>query len=370
MEVRKAADDGFLRAYSGNLRDKSVDTIPGISSCGVQISQPGVWYYFIGTGRRVRLSTCDSSAPNDVTRTQVKASISVFSGGCNSLVCEGGSSQSDYDCAFRQSSNPWITVATAYDMETERNKRYSVLVQGAAGDAYLTVREMNQPQNDFCDTAIGPIRRDRTRMDGISVDASLQTIPICGQGQQNLYPGVWYQVMGTGDDITVGACTVDNSNGYEITVYHAANCNNLQCANFERKTIAAENVPSEDCSYGANLVRRPMYAATFKSNDLDRYYVLVTSNAVTSAQGKPTSEFRFYVDDGKDGQGGSGGAASIEFRGTGGGGGGSNNDDGTNDSDDGSGGKKNIEPNGLAALSTIAVSILSIAFVLDVVRRQ
>ena len=52
-------------------------------TCGAaNITAPGLWYVFTGTGQDVTLSTCGQAAYD--------SKISVFSGPCNALVCEAG----------------------------------------------------------------------------------------------------------------------------------------------------------------------------------------------------------------------------------------------------------------------------------------
>ncbi|MFN0030646.1 MAG: hypothetical protein ACKVOR_00655 [Flavobacteriales bacterium] len=69
---------GCGQSVDGTTISANLDAV--VADCGgIPITEPGVWYTFIGTGQQVTLSTCNSGGAD--TR------ITVFSGTCAGLVC-------------------------------------------------------------------------------------------------------------------------------------------------------------------------------------------------------------------------------------------------------------------------------------------
>ena len=113
--------------------------------------------------------------------------------------------------------------------------------------------------------------------------------------------------MGTGEPVTVMACGQYNLDGYAFSVYHGAYCDGMECVE-GRYEINVEDAGK--CTFGASRVLRPLTKYTFETRDRDRYWIYV-HYARTRAE-KPTADFRFYVDDGKEGEEGTSGAHMIE----------------------------------------------------------
>ena len=65
----------------------------------------------------------------------------------------------------------------------------------------------------------------------------------------------------------------------------------------------------EKCTFGSNRVNRPLTRYTFDTRDRDRYWIYV--HAARTRADVPTADFRFFVDDGKNGDGSSSGAHTI-----------------------------------------------------------
>ena len=92
------------------------DALPG---CAIPSVAPGVWFKVAGTGIPITLSTC---APS----TNFDTRISVFSGGCGSLVCEADND--DAGCG----PNP---LASSVNFPTTQGVEYLVLVHGGKSAA-------------------------------------------------------------------------------------------------------------------------------------------------------------------------------------------------------------------------------------------
>jgi hypothetical protein len=309
------------RATPGTTVGATVDSVNG-GFCGVDINAPGVWWSFIGTGTKIRASSCDDS-------TAIKVKMSVFTGSCDALRCVTGGDAPDFECPTSDGST-LNTLATAIEFDTFANQTYYVLVQNAgseSGIVWVKFGPPNLPQSNNCVDAIGPVPRDNTMVLATSIEATLDVVEAGSCGADHVYPGVWFQFMGTGKSVTVSACAETNYDGFTFSVYHAPDCDQLVCESTASGTSISNDDPK--CVFGTALAQTPMSSTSVQTKVMDRYYVLVS---YSSTSGFPvTSDFRFYVD---DGEGGKAGAKAISF--TGGVGSGSGN----NGNNDNNGGKK------------------------------
>jgi hypothetical protein len=295
-------------ASPGSTVGASIDDVNG-GFCGDVIDTPGIWWWVNGTGEVIRASSCDE-------RTQMKVKISVFTGSCGALRCVTGHSRPDFECPVlaRDEDGAWGTISTALDFPTFKGQHYYILVQqasisaDAAGTVWMKFRPPGFPQNDACIDAIGPVPRDDTMIIGTTEDGSV-TVPEAGVCLAfDYYPGVWYQVFGTGGTITLSACSEFNFDGFFFSVYNGANCDDMTCVD---GTYQSDITDQEKCVFGPSYAERPKTTFSFNSRDRDRYYVMV-HYARTQVE-KPTSPFRFYVDDGAGGNAGSGGVTGFQF---------------------------------------------------------
>lgn len=295
----------------GRTNFASVDDVNG-GYCGVDINKPGIWWWIEGTGEIITMSTCH-------IQTTIKVKISVFSGdSCEELTCVTGGEERDYECPLLRKDNElgeWDTMATAVSFQSLLGQNYYILVHQAddsPGDVWLNFRHPLVPANDNCVDAIGPVPRDLTRISATSTDASKSfinpAVGFCNDALPSLYPGTWFQVIGTGEPLSVMACGLNNFDGYAFSVYDSDNgfCDSLECVSGSYK-IGIED--PEKCTFGE--VSRVMTKFTFDTVDRNRYYVYV--HFARTAADYPTGDFRFYVDDGSDGNGSSSGAHEIIF---------------------------------------------------------
>eukprot|EP00533_Pseudo-nitzschia_delicatissima_P015999 CAMPEP_0197276112 /NCGR_PEP_ID=MMETSP1432-20130617/14794_1 /TAXON_ID=44447 /ORGANISM="Pseudo-nitzschia delicatissima, Strain UNC1205" /LENGTH=434 /DNA_ID=CAMNT_0042742101 /DNA_START=63 /DNA_END=1364 /DNA_ORIENTATION=- len=274
--------------------------------CGVSIDSPGIWWWVQGTGKPITVSSCHKS-------TQIKVKFSVFTGSCAALECVSGSDLPDFACPLLRQNNEngeWNTIATAHTFETELDKRYFILVQGVGGsrgDVWINFRHPDVPQNDACVDAIGPVPRDLTMIENTNVDAALSIeYNYCEANVPAIYPGTWFQIMGTGDPVTIMACGEYNFDGYGFSVYNGAYCDSKECITGEYELKVVDEAK---CTFGSNQVLRPLTKYKFDTHDRDRYWIYV--HTAQTRSDVPTADFRFFVDDGKNGDGSSTGAHTI-----------------------------------------------------------
>jgi hypothetical protein len=263
-----------------------------------------------GTGEVIRAASCHQN-------TNIKVKISVFTGSCGNLECVTGHAQPDYECSLfakKEENNEWDTISTAVDFPTIEGQHYFILAHeddSGPGDVWMNFRHPIVPPNNECIDAIGPVPRDATPVPSTTIDASVSVIPAgyCGGGEiPGLYPGVWFQVMGTGGPLSVMACGQDNYDGFYFSVYHGPFCDSMECVTGSYE-INIED--PEKCSFGRSQVQRPLTKFTFNTRDRDRYYIYV--HFARTAADRPTSDFRFFADDGAGGTAGSSGAHLIKF---------------------------------------------------------
>jgi hypothetical protein len=287
----------------------TVDDVNG-GYCGVSIDSPGIWWWVEGTGDPVTVSTCHN-------QTDIKVKFSVFTGSCDDLQCVTGGAEPDFECPLLRRKNDlgeWDTMASAITFESKIDQNYYILVQQqemyGRGTVWLNFRHPNVPQNNNCVDAIGPVPRDMTRIENSNIDATVSKVhDYCG-GEEvpSLYPGTWFQIMGTGEPVTVMACSEFNFDGFAFSVYNGAYCNGMECVKGDYEINVDD---PEKCTFGPYRVERKLTKYTFDTNDRDRYWIYVHF-ARTSAE-TPTADFRFYVDDGREGDASSSGAHMIEI---------------------------------------------------------
>ena len=114
--------------------------------------------------------------------------------------------------------------------------------------------------------------------------------------------------MGTGEPVTVMACGELNLDGFAFSVYNGAYCNGMECVKGDYEINVDD---PKRCTFGPHRKERKMTKYTFDTHDRDRYWIYVHP-ARTRAE-TPTGDFRFYVDDGREGDASSSGAHMIEI---------------------------------------------------------
>lgn len=197
------------QTISGTTVGATVDSPQGQTTCGTTISAPGVWYFIVGNGGPLTASTCNSATYD--------TKISIFSGTCGALTCEGGNDDGAGCSGFTSE----ITV------NTNPGTLYYILVHGfssATGTFDLTTTLGSPPSgNDVCGGAL-PIVCGQTAS-GTTVGTTFDNVGTCVT--TNSAPGVWYTTVGNGDLYSASTC-VGTTYDTKISVFEGV-CGNLLC---------------------------------------------------------------------------------------------------------------------------------------------
>ena len=219
--------------------------------CGSGGSSPGSWFRLVGTGNWMIVNTCSRGTSFD-TR------LSIFEGGCDELVCLS-SNDDGAGCPDGQSYTTF---------RSDRGVEYRVLVHGAgpddSGSFVLNVEEafprndadddgiydeedncppvFNPDQADTDDDGLGDVcDGDPAPLspceDSISIDpvsatfgdttGLLPRVEIdCGVGA--ISSGLWYRLVGTGDELVVDTCGPETVFDTKLSVFSGA-CEELVC---------------------------------------------------------------------------------------------------------------------------------------------
>jgi hypothetical protein len=196
----------------GSTQGAVIDNTPLCN--GLAQSAPGVWYSFTGDGNVATLSTCSILTTFD-TR------LSVFTGSCTGLTCV--LENDDAACLFgsRFSEASFLTT---------NGEQYYVLVHGFGGQTGDFALSLNcaplpaAPANDLVANAQTIICGDS--LGGTTIGATTDTFPDCGMLVGA--PGVWYEFIGTGDEITLSTCDSNTDFDTQLGVYREVN-GSLQC---------------------------------------------------------------------------------------------------------------------------------------------
>jgi hypothetical protein len=151
--------------------------------CGGMEKVRGNWHNFTGNGKLTSLT---------VSPEYENAQLSIFSGACDSLVCE------KFEYVYGESS---------FDFVAENGKQYRLFVAGtsfeAAGVYSLSMEQYNRPANDLCINAVKmssfPYQITDGNIRGATPDFNADTVK-CGDVD---YSGIWYSFVGTGKAITL-----------------------------------------------------------------------------------------------------------------------------------------------------------------------
>lgn len=116
----------------GSLKNSTQASIP-TSSCGTEITNPGLWYRFRGSGLSVEISACSRDQEN------FDVSASVFVGGteaCGSLTCMTGKLFAANVCSDAQESRNLEggSLESAFRVLTQNGTDYYVFVHGTGAD--------------------------------------------------------------------------------------------------------------------------------------------------------------------------------------------------------------------------------------------
>ena len=193
-----------------------------------------VVYFFVGNGRKVRVSTCSEE-------TTTSHNFLVRNNGCNG----GGLGEvvTDTKC-------PGILAAAGFEFDTVMNRVYPIVVfprtLGATGQFALFVTDFVNPPNDVCNQA-QELEVNGPAVSGTTINAT----------QELVADDVVYFFIGNGRKMRVSTCTDETTTAHNFLVRNNG-CNggglgevvtdpkcpsNIRAAGFEFDTVAGRTYP-------------------------------------------------------------------------------------------------------------------------------
>lgn len=201
----------------------------GFGSCGDSVfdTTQGVWYWALGSGQPLTVSTCSNGTDYD---TQ----ISVFAGSCDNLMCLGGD---DHHCSG-QSSFSWFSQA---------QQLYLIHVHGYAnrrGKFTVDLTESSiATDHQSCSSAVD-ILPDGTQILGRTsqmelgaVNSNIPQVGLCDvpdSSTTRTSHGTWYRAIGDGNTWIASTCSFTTSFPARVSVYTIPtngrpSCETLSC---------------------------------------------------------------------------------------------------------------------------------------------
>lgn len=137
-QARSITADGSR--IQGSTEDATHATIQE-TSCGVEISNPGLWYNFKGNGQPFTISACNEDAD------EFDVSISIFTGSCGNLKCIAGTTFFQNVCSTLETRRQLQSSTSGNNVRlmTVNLEDYYIFVHGqnGVGDFDLFVRDEN-----------------------------------------------------------------------------------------------------------------------------------------------------------------------------------------------------------------------------------
>ena len=217
-------------------------------ACSPETEAPGVWYSIVGDGNSLTASLCGG--------TDYDSKIGIYSGPCESLVCEGGD---DDGCGG-------VGVPSELTINTIDGETYYIFVtgwSGSIGDFTLTLTCDSGPppgvENDFCEDAIAVSCGDTVLGTTVGAVQDLTGTCVTSIGA----PGVWYSMTGTGEFVTASLCNQANYDT-KIHIIEAVDCNSsLSCVTGNDDGPGCSGFTSEALFFGEQGVNYFIYVNGF-----------------------------------------------------------------------------------------------------------
>ena len=184
------------------------------------LSNAGVFYTMIGTGAKIRITTCS-------TQAQFISRVSVFTS-CESSSCVDSAAEtklegSSPNTCFDEESKAIL------EFQSVAGKEYSLFVQddqaGISGDFAMFVEEL-PPDNAFCNTP-PTLEMDKTYKGSTGGSIPDANAPACN-GTLSDGPGVWFGIPAEMDDTNIVMVTCSKQ-PFDFLVYEEEGCGALSC---------------------------------------------------------------------------------------------------------------------------------------------
>ena len=263
---------GDLISSSTMLGDSGNNFSINLIRCGGQTfnaNSHGVWFELMGTGARLRASTC-SEETNFTNR------ITIFEGDvCDQRSCLYSGKDEDPNCSYTNSSFiEWESISKTiyYVLVHDRNV-------GESGTFGLRITdETESPENDSCENALE--LEEESVVQGTTIGATMSSGVKCDRcpedGPQN--PGVWYKIppSDTKAEVIVATCGVESM--FNVSVFYGNRCDELSCQE------ATPDLDATSCDGGFFA-----YRSTFVAEKEEEYHLYV--HGAESSDGLNTGRF-------------------------------------------------------------------------------
>jgi len=217
----------------GSTEDASHAAIP-TASCGVPVTNPGLWYTFKGNGQPFEIRACSED------EGEFDVSISIFKGGpegCNSLTCITGTTFADSVCSTSQERRflqGGLSPSSEFRFMTDPAQDYYIFVHGTdgtegVGDFALYIRDENVAGFGTESPTVTPIDYGKDLYRWIPVNTSSLIIPTDYLNLEMVFPPTDGNVTLQGYSINYTA-----NLGFEGNdVMTLDGCNDGQCYRFD-----------------------------------------------------------------------------------------------------------------------------------------
>lgn len=223
--AREIPTDGSRVQVS--TEDATRASIPS-SSCGVEITNPGLWYTFRGNGQPFRITACSED------NVGVDVSVSIFaanSAGCDALTCLTGRTFFENVCSTSQ-DRPFLGLVLSPNLRfmTEKNKDYYIYVHGTdgVGDFDVFLEEENFASFNTPAPTKNLFRYGKDLHRWIPVDTKALAIHTDYLSLEIVDPPFG---NATTEGYIINYIPPVNFSGYDIMTVNG--CNNLDCYRFD-----------------------------------------------------------------------------------------------------------------------------------------
>jgi hypothetical protein len=228
---------------------------------------PALFYSFVGTGAKMRISTCSAETAFDTTLL-LDTTGSSCENNAFCLVNDGFSKDLECDPSGKAVTGSFYSVS---------GNKYLLAVQGGnsvnAGTFGLSLLEYIRPENDACSKPqlISPSVHLDSVAEGSTVNATKYDFP-CGTGSSES-PVVFYTFQGTGSKMRISTCAPQTNFGTSILLEaDGSNCEDTAFC----QPSGGSAVVDVDCDPSGNAVSLELFTEQGK-----QYLVAVQGGSST-----------------------------------------------------------------------------------------
>eukprot|EP00546_Thalassionema_frauenfeldii_P015975 CAMPEP_0178897448 /NCGR_PEP_ID=MMETSP0786-20121207/1753_1 /TAXON_ID=186022 /ORGANISM="Thalassionema frauenfeldii, Strain CCMP 1798" /LENGTH=1177 /DNA_ID=CAMNT_0020568001 /DNA_START=35 /DNA_END=3568 /DNA_ORIENTATION=- len=189
------------------------------ASCGLSndyYSGQSIWYYFVGTGRTITITTCDEATDFNTFLYLYEASSTEAEIYSDLTTCDDKLACITYQDNSGSNQCPTNSFSSTIWLNTEKDKVYYLAVLGVRKEVGIFGLHIYEETNN-CENAEGPIPTNGTVTVGTNKGLEIMG-PSCSI--TNTYysgPGKWYYFVGTGRTITITTC--DEATDFNTFLY-------------------------------------------------------------------------------------------------------------------------------------------------------